>query len=84
LVSWWLWLFSAAIPAAEDRRERVLSDRREVQADARWIYNDLPLALRGKQQSPASRCWSSFDAALTGLPHFRRTGCFVMIQKSPT
>ena len=40
----WLWILTAAIPAAEDRRERVLTDRREVQADARWIYNDLSQA----------------------------------------
>ena len=31
--------------AAEDRRERVLKDRAEIQADAHWIYNDLPKAL---------------------------------------
>ena len=27
--------------AAEDRRERVLNDRKEVQAMGKWIYNDL-------------------------------------------
>ena len=27
--------------AAEDRRERVLNDRKEVQAIGKWIYNDL-------------------------------------------
>lgn len=32
-------------PAAEDRRERVLSDRRAWQSDPHWIYNDLPKAL---------------------------------------
>ena len=29
-------------PAAEDRRERVLNDRKEVEAAGQWIYNDLP------------------------------------------
>ena len=28
--------------AAEDRRERVLKDRAEVQARGDWVYNDLP------------------------------------------
>ena len=36
-------LFLVALPtqAAEDRRERVLNDRKEVQALGTWIYNDL-------------------------------------------
>ena len=29
------------VSAAEDRRERVLNDRTEVQAIGKWIYNDL-------------------------------------------
>jgi hypothetical protein len=37
-----LLLASAALSAAEDRRERVLNDRTEVQAAGHWIYNDLP------------------------------------------
>ena len=41
----WLLLITLSLTAAEDRRERVLADRREVQADARWIYNDFPKAL---------------------------------------
>ena len=28
--------------AAEDRRERVMNDRKDVQAIGNWIYNDLP------------------------------------------
>ena len=28
--------------AAEDRRERVLNDRKEIEASGQWIYNDLP------------------------------------------
>jgi len=40
----WLLLVTLPLTAAEDRRERVLADRREVQADARWIYNDFPRA----------------------------------------
>jgi hypothetical protein len=45
---------SASLPAAEDRRERVLADRRDVAADARWIYNDLPkaLALAAESRKP--------------------------------
>jgi hypothetical protein len=31
--------------AAEDRRERVLKDKPEVEAIGHWIYNDLPQAL---------------------------------------
>jgi hypothetical protein len=27
--------------AAEDRRERVLNDRKEVESSGQWIYNDL-------------------------------------------
>jgi serine protease Do len=27
--------------AAEDRRERVLNDRKEVESSGHWIYNDL-------------------------------------------
>ncbi|MBI4325550.1 MAG: hypothetical protein HY674_09830 [Chloroflexi bacterium] len=37
-----LLLAAATMPAAEDRREKVLKDRAELQADAHWIYNDLP------------------------------------------
>ena len=33
---------TAALHAAEDRRERVLNDRKEVEAAGHWIYNDLP------------------------------------------
>lgn len=36
---------SACANAAEDRREKVLKDRTEVQADGHWIYNDLPKAI---------------------------------------
>ena len=35
-------LISAAVNAAEDRRERVLNDRKEIEPAGRWIYNDLP------------------------------------------
>jgi hypothetical protein len=36
-------LFTAlAASAAEDRRERVLKDRTDVQARGDWVYNDLP------------------------------------------
>lgn len=33
--------FATSSPAAEDRRERVLNDRKEVQALGTWVYNDL-------------------------------------------
>ena len=35
-------LTAASLRAAEDRRERVLNDPREVEAAGHWIYNDLP------------------------------------------
>ncbi len=35
-------LLAGSIGAAEDRRERVLNDRKEVEAAGAWIYNDLP------------------------------------------
>jgi serine protease Do len=37
-------LVVAVVPAtaAEDRRERVLNDRKEIEASGQWIYNDLP------------------------------------------
>lgn len=31
--------------AAEDRRERVLNDRKDVEAGGGWIYNDLRRAM---------------------------------------
>jgi len=37
-----LLLAATALNAAEDRRERVLNDRKEVAAVGHWIYNDLP------------------------------------------
>ena len=37
-----LLLAATTMPADEDRREKVLKDRTEVQADGHWIYNDLP------------------------------------------
>lgn len=37
-----LLLGAAMTQAAEDRREKVLKDRADVQADGHWIYNDLP------------------------------------------
>ena len=37
-----LLLVSVSLQAAEDRKERVLNDRKEVEAAGRWIYNDLP------------------------------------------
>jgi len=40
-----LLLAPAKLSAAEDRRERVLNDRKEVEAAGHWIYNDLPKGL---------------------------------------
>jgi hypothetical protein len=36
-----LFFVVAALNGAEDRRERVLNDRTEVQSLGHWIYNDL-------------------------------------------
>ena len=41
----WLVLGVASLTAAEDRKERVLNDRKEVEASGNWIYNDLPKGL---------------------------------------
>jgi len=35
-------LNGVSLNAAEDRKERVLNDRKEVEASGNWIYNDLP------------------------------------------
>ena len=40
-----LLLLTGLLNAAEDRRERVLADRKEVEASGNWIYNDLPKGL---------------------------------------
>ena len=37
-----LFLDVVSLTAAEDRKERVLNDRKEVEASGNWIYNDLP------------------------------------------
>ena len=37
-----LFLGVLSLSAAEDRKERVLNDRKEVEASGNWIYNDLP------------------------------------------
>ena len=37
-----LFLSVLTLSAAEDRKERVLNDRKEVEASGAWIYNDLP------------------------------------------
>jgi len=37
-----LFLSVASLTAAEDRKERVLNDRKEVETSGNWIYNDLP------------------------------------------
>ena len=36
-----LLLTAFTLSAAEDRKQRVLNDRAEVQAAGHWIYNDL-------------------------------------------
>ena len=41
IISGLLLLVSLTLNAAEDRRERVLNDREEVEAAGHWIYNDL-------------------------------------------
>ena len=42
IISGLLLLISLSLNAAEDRRERVLNDPKEVEAAGHWIYNDLP------------------------------------------
>ena len=37
-----LFLGVASLTAAEDRKERVLNDRKDVETSGNWIYNDLP------------------------------------------
>ena len=37
-----LFLGVASLAAAEDRKERVLNDRKDVETSGNWIYNDLP------------------------------------------
>ena len=37
-----LFLGVASLTAAEDRKERVLNDRKQVETAGNWIYNDLP------------------------------------------
>ena len=42
IISGLLLLIALSLNAAEDRRERVLNDPKEVEAAGHWIYNDLP------------------------------------------
>ena len=56
-----LFLGVASLTAAEDRKERVLNDRKEVEASGNWIYNDLPKGLaeaarKGKPLLVVIRC----------------------------
>jgi hypothetical protein len=56
-----LFLGVTGLTAAEDRKERVLNDRKEVQAAGHWIYNDLPrgfaeAARTGKPMLVVIRC----------------------------
>jgi len=51
----------ASLTAAEDRKERVLNDRKEVETSGNWIYNDLPkgvaeAARTGKPLMVVIRC----------------------------
>jgi len=41
---------------AQTREEKVREDRRKVEAEGFWIYNDLPQALRPPTRT-ASRSW---------------------------
>ena len=41
--------------AAEDRRERVLKDRTEVQARGDWVYNDLPQGIAEAKRTGKNR-----------------------------
>ena len=57
----WLFLGVLSLTAAEDRKERVLNDRKEVETSGNWIYNDLPegfaeAARTGKPLMVVIRC----------------------------
>ena len=54
-------LLTASLEGAEDRRQRVLSDRKEVETGGYWIYNDLAkgfveAARTGKPMLVVLRC----------------------------
>ena len=56
-----LFLEVASLTAAEDRKERVMNDRKEVETSGNWIYNDLPkgfaeAARTGKPLMAVIRC----------------------------
>ena len=56
-----LFLGVASLNAAEDRKERVLNDRKQVEDSGNWIYNDLPkgfaeAARTGKPLMVVIRC----------------------------
>jgi len=56
-----LFLGVMSLSAAEDRKERVLNDRQEVEASGNWLYNDLPgglaeAARTGKPLMVVIRC----------------------------
>jgi hypothetical protein len=56
-----LFLDGVSLNAAEDRKERVLNDRKEVETSGNWIYNDLPkgiaeAARTGKPLMVVIRC----------------------------
>jgi hypothetical protein len=40
-----VWLAAAGLVGAQSREEKVLADRRKVEAEGFWIYNDLPRGL---------------------------------------
>jgi len=56
-----VWLIAAALAAAQTREEKVRNDRKKVEADGFWIYNDLPNAFAeakktGKPMLVVLRC----------------------------
>lgn len=44
-------LVAAAAAHAEDRREKVLKDKPNVEAAGEWIYNDLPAGIAEAKKS---------------------------------
>jgi hypothetical protein len=40
-----VWLAGAGLAGAQTREQKVLADRKKVEADGYWIYNDLPKGL---------------------------------------
>lgn len=61
LLSLIVWLAVAGLSVAQTREEKVIADRKKFEADAQWIYNDLPRGIAeakklGKPMLVVMRC----------------------------